>query len=237
MKKYYLILILTLFFNYSKAQIKKNQSKMKAEATVSLINVCKSKLDIFDRFMNKGATDVEIQELEKFTGQKLPASYIQLLKTYNGEKRSLGFLGGFGYLGIEEVKREWLFFKNAPDTKPEAINQVKKITDILYSTKRIPFAHDGSGNFLCIDFIPNTDGILGQIIYLPCGDPEPVSVIADNFEDFLNLIIGKIKSEKLKLVDEREDWDAKDWEKADIYFESTWNDDWSDIAEEYNTKK
>ncbi len=210
---------------------------MKQEVATSLINACKSKLDIFDYFMNKGATDVEIQELEKFTGQKLPASYIQLLKSYNGEKRSLGFLGSFGYLGIEGVKNEWSFFKNAPETKPEAVNQVKKITNILFSTKRIPFAHDGSGNFLCIDFIPNADGILGQIIYLPCGDPEPVSVIADSFDCFLNLMIGKIQSDKLKLVDEREDWDTNDWEKADIYFERTWNNDWSDIAEEYNTKK
>ncbi|MXO07490.1 SMI1/KNR4 family protein [Flavobacterium sp. HBTb2-11-1] len=209
---------------------------MKQVVTASLVNVCKSKLDIFHRFMRKGATDVEIQELEKFVDQKLPASYVKLLKTYNGEKRTLGFLGGFGYLSIEGVKREWLFFKNAPDTKPEAINQVRKITNVLYSTKRIPFAHDGSGNFLCLDFIPNTDGILGQVIYLPCGDPEPISVVSDSFDDFLNLMIRKIQSKKLKLVDEREDWDAEDWAKADIYFERTWNNDWSDIAEEYNSK-
>lgn len=210
---------------------------MEPEVTASLINVCRGKLDIFDRFMNKGATIFEIEELEKFMNQKLPVSYIQLLKTYNGEKSSLGFLGGFAYLNTEEVKREWLFFKNAPGKKSEALNQVKKITNILYSAKRIPFAYDGSGNFLCIDFIPNAEGVLGQIIYLPCGDPEPVSVIADSFADFVNLMIGKIHSEKLKLVDEREDWDAKDWKKADIYFERTWSNDWSDIAEEYNAKK
>ncbi|MFB9077511.1 SMI1/KNR4 family protein [Flavobacterium procerum] len=237
MKKHYLIVML-LLFSFSKAQQnKKNPSQMKSEATANFINVCKSKLDIFDRFMNKGATDAEILELESFTGQKLPLSYVQLLRTYNGEKRRLGFLGGFGYLSIEEVKNEWTFFKNAPDTKPEGVNQVKKLANVLYSTKRIPFAHDGSGNFLCIDFIPNSEGVSGQIIYLPCGSPEPVSVIADNFDAFLNLMIEKIRSEKLELVDEREDWDAKDWEKAEVYFYRTWKNDWSDIAEEYNSKK
>jgi len=210
--------------------------KMETKIINNLINAFEAKLDILNVFMNMGASTDEIENLQNTIKQKLPGSYIQLLKKYNGEKRILGFMAGFGYSSIEDVIRDWAFFKNAPETQPAGINQLKKIKNTLYSPKRIPFAHDGSGNFICIDYDPNFDGISGQILYLPAGDPEPISVIADNFDNFLTLIIEKIESEELELIDEREDWDEEDWDKAEINFCKTWKDDWTDIAEEYNSK-
>ncbi|MBS7253886.1 SMI1/KNR4 family protein [Flavobacterium branchiicola] len=209
---------------------------METQLIKKLIEAFKSKLDILDEFMNVGATSTEIKDLETFIGQKLPESYIDLLQTYNGEKRILCFMAGFGYLEIDDVKMQWEFFKNAPDCNAEGITQINKIKNTLYSVKRVPFGHDGSGNFLCIDFDPETEGLPGQILYLPTGDPEPISVIADNFDAFLLFLTEKIESEALKLTDEREDWDEEDWEMADIYFENTWKDDWTDIAEEYERK-
>lgn len=209
---------------------------MKSTLIEDYINAFESKLDIFDQFMNIGATDKEINELEDFIDFKLPESHKELLKKYNGEKQFIGFMGGFGFLGTDEIKIQWNFFKEAPEMEAEGINQVEKIKNTLYSPKRIPFAHDGSGNFLSIDFDPNIKGISGQILYLPTGDPEPIAVIADSFDDFLLLIIEKLDSEKLELIDERDDWDEEDWDKADIYFQNNWENDWSDIAAEYNNK-
>ncbi|MFD1605075.1 SMI1/KNR4 family protein [Flavobacterium artemisiae] len=209
---------------------------MESTLTAQFIAAFKSKLDIFDQFMNTGATANEINELEGFIEAKLPESHKELLKKYNGEKQFIGFMGGFAFLGVEEIKIQWNFFKEAPEMEAEAINQVEKIKNTLYCPKRIPFAHDGSGNFLSIDFNPNTKGISGQILYLPTGDAEPIAVIADSFDEFLLLIIEKLDSEKLELIDERDDWDEEDWDKAEIYFQNTWEDDWSDIAAEYNNK-
>lgn len=209
---------------------------MESTLTNQYITAFKSKLDIFDQFMNEGTDDAEIGKLEDFIGNNLPESYKQLLKKYNGEKQSIGFMGGFSFLGIEEIKTQWTFFKDAPEMEAEGINQVEKIKNTLYSTERIPFAHDGSGNFLSIDSIPNSEGTLGQILYLPTGDPEPIAVIADSFDDFLVLIIEKLKTEELELIDERDDWDEEDWHRAEIYFQKTWENDWSDIAAEYNNK-
>jgi len=201
-----------------------------------LSNVFKSKLDIFDIFMNKGANEKEILDLENLICQVLPVSYIDLLKTYNGEKR-LGIMAGYGFLSIEEIKIQWDFFRiSAGQREPESVYQKNKIKNELYSIKRIPFAHDGSGNFLCIDYDPASEGKSGQILYLPAGDPEPISVIADDFDAFLSLLIDAIISDKLKLTDERDEWDEEDWEKAEIYFEKTWRDDWTDIADGYNLK-
>lgn len=201
-----------------------------------LIEAFKSKLDIFDTFMNKGANEKEILDLENSISLALPVSYIDLLKTYNGEKR-LGIMAGFGFLSIEDVKIQWDFFRiSSGQGEPESIYQKNKIKNILYSAKRVPFAHDGSGNFLCIDYDPASQGKSGQILYLPAGDPEPISVIADDFDTFLTFLIDAILSDKLMLIDERDEWDEEDWEKAEIYFENTWRDDWTDIANEYNLK-
>lgn len=41
------------------------------------------------------------------------------------------------------------------------------------------------------------------------GESEPISVIADSFNDFLIFLIESIENESLKLVDEREDWIKK----------------------------
>lgn len=209
---------------------------MKSTLIEECINAFKSKLDIFDQFMNTGAAANEINELEGFIGFELPESHRELLKKYNGEKQFIGFMGGFGFLGVEEIRIQWNFFKEAPEMEAEGINQVEKIKNTLYCPKRIPFAHDGSGNFLSIDFNPNRKGILGQILYLPTGDPEPIAVIADSFDEFLLLIIEKLDSEELELIDERDDWDEEDWDKAEIYFQKTWENDWSDIATAYNNK-
>ncbi len=211
---------------------------MNDKLTIRLSEAFKSKLDIFDTFMNNGANDKEIVDLEQSLNQNLPNSYIDLLKTYNGEKKSVGFMGGFGFLGTEEIVLQWDFFKTAESNiEPDSVYQKDKIKNELYSVKRIPFAHDGSGNFLCIDYDPSVEGKNGQILYLPTGDPEPVSVIADNFDEFLSFLIDAVTTEKLKLTDERDEWDEEDWEKADIYFERTWRNDWTDIADEYNLKQ
>lgn len=202
-----------------------------------LIEAFKNKLDIFDKLMNLGTTTTEIVEFEKFIGQKLPLEYIDLLQKYNGEKHILCCMAGFGFSSIEDVKINWKLFDNQEHRKPEKIFQETKITATLFSDKRIPFAHDGSGNYLCIDFLPNTAGRIGQIIYLPLGEDETISVIADSFKDFITFLINAIENERLKLIDEREDWDEQDWQMAELHFFSTWNDDWTDIADEYNNKK
>jgi len=201
-----------------------------------VISTFKNKLDIFETLMNKGLKDSEIDDFQKYVKQELPAEYIELLKNYNGEKHILCSMAGFGFSNIEQVKINWDSFNNEEqDNKPEKISHGHKIIPLLFSNRRIPFAHDGSGNFLCIDYIPNVNGKAGQIIYLPQGgESEPISVIADSFNDFLLFLTESIENESLKLVDEREDWDQEDWHMADLYFYKTWKNDWTDIAGNYN---
>ena len=206
-----------------------------------LIEKFKSKLDIFNLFLSEGASDEEIAKAEGIIGLTFPKTLKDLLKITNGEGNEkykqgagLGILG-FYFLSSDGIIREWQRFKEWDDYEKEVYQEKLLITNI-YNPKRIPFASDGSGQLLCIDFDPNTEGEQGQIIYLPCAEPEPVSVIAKSFDDYIEFIINSVETERIHLIDEREDWDEEDWENAELYFEKSWRDDWTDIADEYNAK-
>lgn len=200
-----------------------------------LIETFKSKLTDFDQFMNAAATKQEIDYLEQKVEQSLPASYLKLLANFNGEKEILNTMGGLSFLSIAQVELQWTLFSASDRTiKPHAIFQEKKIQPLLYHRNRIPFAHDGSGNFLCIDYYPDVRGEIGQIIYLPCGKSEPVSVIFTNFDNYIDFLIDSLRSSRLSFVDERVNWNPEDWHMAEIYFHKNWDDNWLEIAEEFN---
>ncbi len=209
-----------------------------------LIDAFTSKLDIFPKFLSAGADISEIENAEKTIGLKFPEGLAQLLAITNGEGnkkykygQGLG-LFAFQFLSLEEIMQQRQFSIDREDLEDEVYApQAQLLTNNLYSGKRIPFAYDGSGQSLCIDFLPGPEGKEGQIIYLPCAEPEPICVISDNFNDFLSLMTGYVKSGKLALMDEREDWDPGDWEKADLYFYRTWRNDWQDIADEYEARR
>jgi cell wall assembly regulator SMI1 len=110
--------------------------------------------------------------------------------------------------------------------------QNELLLPVLFHKGRIPFAHDGSGNYLCIDFVPGEKGKSGQILYVPCGDPEPLSVIFWSFDDYIDFLIAALKTERINLFDDREDYDEDDRDLADVYFYKNWRDDWMDIAGE-----
>ncbi|MGQ3678902.1 SMI1/KNR4 family protein [Tenacibaculum discolor] len=130
----------------------------------------------------------------------------------------------------------------------DSIYQKDLVKNILHSAKRLPFATDGSGQYLCIDYDPAEKGTYGQIIYLTCAEPEPVSVIADSFDDFVDFLIEEYKNDRFYIDDERTEWGEEEWtewrqdqqsdySKVEIIFGHTRRNDWTDIADKYNKKK
>jgi cell wall assembly regulator SMI1 len=196
----------------------------------------RTKLKDFADFMNPGASDDDIAAFEKSLGRSLPANYKELLKAHNGEKFVMA-MAGFAFLSMEEVLQQWKWFGEPKSTEVQvpALFQDRMISPQLYDTARIPFAHDGSGQYLCFDYAPDVNGRAGQVIYLPCGEPEPASVIFRDFDHLLQFVITSLKSGKLAFTDDREDYDEDAQDNADVYFYKTWRDDWTDIAAEFNS--
>ncbi|MBT32601.1 MAG: transcriptional regulator [Thalassobius sp.] len=203
-----------------------------------LFETLSSKLDIYESFLNEGASEPEIKEIEKATGLSVPELLLQLLQKYNGEKKTLGFLG-LRFLSCSEIIAQWKLLdqiSSQPDFnegerlyfQPELLTAKS-----FFSNKRLPFAHDGSGQLLCIDYIPGEKGNEGQIIYLPTAEPEPMSVIASSFDSFIQFIIKALQSGSLALYDDRDDYEDDEQHFAEIYFYKQWKQDWTDIAVEY----
>lgn len=189
----------------------------------TLIRMVKTELPQLDDLMHKGAGSSQIERLEATLEQTLPDSYKALLRCYNGEKDVLCFALGFAFLSISEILQEWQYFSEQESTAETGeLYQENRVLPALYHRGRVPFAHDGSGNYLCFDFAPDSEGAPGQIIYLPCGEPDPISVIFRDFDHCLDFWMTALQRGRLALIDD----------DPDFYYEFDWRDDWTDIADE-----
>lgn len=229
-------------------ELNNKSSNIKKDNVKELIETISSKVKDVEGFLNKGATSNEINSLQKTSGFDLPLSLKRLLKHANGEGNNKLAILGFFLSSTERMMNDINTFKKNNSRFPESIYQDNMVKPDLYNHKRIPFATDESGQYLCIDYDPDIKGQYGQIIYLPCAEPEPISVIAKNFDEFLEFVIDSLKKNQLSLYDERNDWDEDDWDewrtdqnsdlsKVYVYFEKKWKDDWTDIADLYNEKR
>ena len=206
-----------------------------------LFKAVSEKLDIYTSFLNVGASEKAIHLIAEKTGLKVPPTLAQLLKRHNGEKKFLGFLG-HGFLSSEEMIIRWQqnsdILKNKSFDEGERFYYQEELLtpNSFFSEKRLPFAHDGSGQYLSIDYNPGLKGKMGQIVYIPMGEPEPMSVIAGSFDEFIVFITDAINTGKLALADDREDYEEDEQHFAEIYFYETWKQDWTEIAEAYSPK-
>ncbi len=203
------------------------------------------------KILPKGATEEQIKNLEHTINLPLPETLKQLLRITNGDEKwgesPYAFVGYFLY-SCERIIREIKRFKeNEFQFEPDSIYQKGMIKNTLYNSKRIPFATDASGQFLCVDCDPDENGTYGQIIYLPCAEPEPVSVIAKDFDEYIDILIDKLKNDDSCIYDERSEWEDDDWEewreeensdysRVEISFHYKKRNDWKDFADAYNTK-
>ncbi|MEZ0611683.1 SMI1/KNR4 family protein [Fibrella sp. WM1] len=199
------------------------------EKYTSLVASCIPRLE---SSMNPGCSPEQIMRLEQELGVELPESYKQLLSWHDGEKQ-IKILLGHSFISASEVlsifKR---FLETRAGIRDLKIYQPELILPFYFNKKRVPFAHDHSGQYMCIDYEPGKEGRVGQIIYLPLGEPEPISVVANSFDDYLAFLISAIQSGRLKA----DVYDEPDDDYFEAYFVNYWRDDWTDIADEYNQK-
>ncbi len=207
----------------------------------NLIKAVSDKLDIYQSFLNEGCNEESIQNIVSKTGLEVPDALAALLKKHNGEKKFLGFLG-HGFLSAEEIVMSWQQNKDLRDD--ENFDEGERLyyqQDLIapnsfFSAERLPFAHDGSGQFLCVDYNPGPKGKMGQIVYVPMGESEPISVIAGSFDEFVVFMTDAINTGKMALADDREDYEEDEQHFAEVYFYETWKQDWTEIAEAYHPK-
>ncbi len=217
-----------------------------------LITALSTKFKDIRKHLAKGATEKQIKTIEETTNLQLPQTLKDLLKIVNGggeqAEESFGILGYF-FIGCNQILKEINRFReNENQHETYGLYQTGMIKNTLYNPKRIPFATDCSGQYLCIDYDPDENGVYGQIIYLPCGISDFASVIATNFDAYIDFLITAIHSNLLGFEDERVEWGEEDWEEwrtkknssmdlLHVYFYRNWKGDWTDLADAYNEKR
>ncbi len=84
----------------------------------------------------------------------------------------------------------------------EARGSVKPMN---WNTLWIPFAADDSGNYLCVDYDPEPEGNLEQVI-LWASDPPYVEVISPSYRAWLEHFAADLESGKFKWDAENNEW-------------------------------
>lgn len=170
-------------------------------------NEGKESLDYFERVMH-GASKDDINKL-KDEYPNVPDSLVKLLeyvdgtywREYEGEKIVFYLLGS----DVEEYPYYLLSVNQILETKNEAVDFYadyvnrefgdalvdERITDCANDMKWLHFSdcmNNGGTSQLFIDFSPSAKGIKGQVVRF-LHDPDEIQVIADSFDDYLQMLI------------------------------------------------
>lgn len=161
--------------------------------------------------LNPGAQQSQVAELEFLIGKKLPPDFIQFYAVHDGQSHGNGrqnLINCEELLPIEYIIHKWKMLKQLLDdgsfffdgeqltSEPE-----KGINNYWWSPSWIPFTHDGSGNYTCIDLDPTIEGKFGQVIRIwhdvPCRE-----MYAKSFGEYFSNYLEGLESGKYVFVKE-----------------------------------
>jgi cell wall assembly regulator SMI1 len=154
-----------------------------------------------------GADDAAIERLRAGLTVPLPAEVEALYRANNGQGRlGLDYEGvdlfwvpnpahvhgrnGYYFMSIDGVDGVIAEFPAMAPPK-ERLKWSEHYGPVrVASNRRIPFAKDFGGNFLCIDLDPDTGGKPGQIIELAFDDSR-LQVVASSLAEFLESLLSR----------------------------------------------
>ena len=154
-----------------------------------------------DLGFSEGASDEQIDEVEKLIKQTLPDDFKLFLKNINGQlSDKLYFLPDQALLfSCEEIITEYNGQSKYFEDTLEFYNKYQykdKIRCTVWSESRVPIA-GRDGYYLFLDFDPGPNGRIGQVIFL-INECDFV-VIAPGFKDFLNTYNELMKTKTLQI--------------------------------------
>lgn len=149
--------------------------------------------------LNPGASDAQLDRLEKVIGQPLPEDFRVLYRWRNGQSQHVntGPWYGLNFLSVDEVIDNWKVHadiidhegNNDPNFNESAMPGVVK--PVNWNKGWIPFADDSGGSFLGIDLDPDVNGVRGQVINFGVGE-EIKYAVAPNLTAFVRWMVGEL---------------------------------------------
>ena len=167
--------------------------------------------------LNSGANEAEIAALEQHIGILLPEQVRELYRWHNGQSedscRVIGLFFGMPFSSIDRVIQHWdracsvLRKSSAQEleawSKDYSCVPVATIKQAVMSRSWIPLSDDSAGNYLGLDFDPDVNGSVAQIISF--GGREFTRVrAAESLEKFLENLLFLYEHGQYELIEEGE---------------------------------
>lgn len=191
-------------------------SKTVTELWKDILNTYDSKISGYSKYLNKGVTnETYFNEIENKLGISLPEDFKELYRCNDGDTEKLmnGSMLGLRFMTIQDVYNNidtrGTYYEEGLKTKPA--NKVKKY---VYCRNWLPFVTDEGGNFIGIDFEPDTEGTLGQIISFGRDECTNI-VIANSLKEFLELVYKILNSNHFK-VEECSEEELEEMEEEEL---------------------
>ena len=175
--------------------------------------------------VNGPATESEIQALESHIGHSLPDDLRAIYLMHNGEFRDLDYhaddvlipmlMCGYVFTSLDEMASEYDMWagiirdeERFPDPFPAEYHgyPVDTIKAAYVDKGWIPFAKDGGGNCLAIDFSPDKRGTQGQVINFGRDDHD-LFQIAKDFTGFLKFTLEMYQQKRFHYILDPEEKD------------------------------
>jgi cell wall assembly regulator SMI1 len=145
----------------------------------------------------KPATPEAIQKLEDAVAVPLPEAFKAFYLVNNGQRDDAeglvpaeGILhGDFYMMPLSEILSDWKMMNELLDIgefegEQSRVRSHKAIRKEWWNRAWIPFATDGGGDHVCLDFAPAKSGVAGQVIFFHHDSPER-ELLAPSFEQWL----------------------------------------------------
>ena len=161
--------------------------------------------------MNGPAEPEQISSLEEKLAVEFPADFTALYLSHNGQKDQIntGFFYGLSFLSLDGIYNQWRSWAEIVDSESEesmkelsmfSKSHVKGLVKETYANKKwVPFAYDWGGNFLGLDFDPDLNGKVGQVINFGRDEDEKF-VLANSFSEFIEWYISELESGNYNIV-------------------------------------
>ena len=151
--------------------------------------------------LNQGCTQAELLGFEKETGFQLPQSFKDFYLSHNGQKGEnyLGLFYDVSLLPLQRIVDEWRMWSRIADEWNEEENSEfqsslmpNKVKALYVNKKWLPFAVIWDSNYLGLDFDPEINGNVGQVINFG-REEEQKTVLDGSFDEFVNWFLNQLE--------------------------------------------
>jgi cell wall assembly regulator SMI1 len=166
--------------------------------------------------LRRGATDAQIEALEKTIGAALPADVVALYRLHDGQvaRPPTGLIYGMTLMSLESATHDWTSWRDiaTPDMEDSCAGLMKSFPanaiELRYHHPGwIPLTRDGSGNHTGVDLAPGRAGTRGQFIIFGRDENEKLQ-ISTSLGAFFHWYANELEAGNFVVeIDEDEDVD------------------------------